>query len=173
MKGINFIKPLPLHQERRVMLWSWFTIIGSSSLLLIISAYTGMQYSLYRSLSQEKTTRQQELSSFNALLEQQRKQTEEQKLLQQKINKVTRYKTSPKTPITALNALHAITGRGMQAITISKNHFELHVACQNAQHATICLQKLLHNTHIRTAKLLSLQSDQKQVVAIFKGEITT
>lgn len=172
MNGINFIKPLPPHQEREVRLWSWFTVIGSSSLLLIIGVYTGMQYTLYRSLHQEKSTHQQELSSFNALLEQQRTQAEEQKLLQKNIDSISKYKTSPKNPLNALTALHAITGRGMHAVTISKNRFELHVACQNAQHATICLQKLLNNAHIRNAKLMSLQSNQKQVIALFKGEIT-
>lgn len=172
MNGINFIKPVPPHREREVRLWSWFTIIGSSSALIIIGIYSGMQWSLYRSLVREKLTLQQKLSSFDTVLEQQRTQTEEQEQLQKKNDSLAKYKTSPKNPVSALRSLRAITGNGLQAVTISKCHFELHVICQNAQHATICLQKLLKESSIRTVKLTSLRSNQKQVIAIFKGEIT-
>ncbi len=170
MNNINFIKPVPPLKEREVRLWSWFTIIGSSSALVIIAIYTGMQWSLYRSLFQEKMLIQQKLGSFDTVLKQQRTQTEEQEQLQKKNDLLTKYKTSPKNPAATLNALHAITGNGLQSVTISKNRFELHVACRNAHHATICLQKLRHDTNIRTVKLTSLQSNQKQVIAIFKGE---
>ena len=171
MNGINFIKPVPPHREREVRLWSWFTIIGSSSALGIIAIYTGMQWSLYRSLFQETILLKQKLSSFDTVLEQQRTQTEEQEQLQKKMDSLAKYKTSPKNPVSALSSLRAITGNGLQAVTVSKHRFELHVICQNAQHATICLQKLLQDMRIRTVKLTSLQSNQKQVIAIFKGEI--
>jgi len=172
MNSINFIKPVPPHQEREVRLWSWFTIIGSSSALIIIGIYTGMQWSLYRSLFQEKIQLKQKLGSFDTVLEQQRTQAEEQEQLQKKIDSLAKYKTFPKNPVSTLSSLRAITGNGLQAVTISKHRFELHVTCQNTQHATICLQKLLKDMRIRTVKLISLQSNQKQVIAIFKGEIT-
>ncbi len=171
MNNINFIKPVPPHRKREVRWWSWISIVAYGAMLIVIGIYTGMQWHLYRSLSQEKRMLEQQVPSFNNVLEQQRSQTEEQEQLQKNIDAVTKYKTLPKNPIKTLTALRAITGNGLQSVTIAKNHFELHVTCQNAHHATICLQKLLQDPHISTVKLTSLQSNQKQVVAIFKGEI--
>jgi len=130
-----------------------------------------MQWQLYRSLSQERSVLQQKLQLFNSTLEQQRIHTKELEELQKKINQLTRYTQSPKSPIDSLKAIRTITGNGLQTITISKKSFELQVSCRNAQHATICLQKLMQDPSIRIVKLTSLQSNQKQIIALFKGEI--
>jgi hypothetical protein len=172
MKSINFINPVPPHRAKEVRLWSWLTVVTSCSTLCIIVIYTGIYYSLYRSLSQEKSRLQQKLGSFNKLIEQQRTQKEDLEQLQNKIDLLKKYTTAPKNPVDALNSLHAITGNGLQSIAISKNTFELQVACQNAQHAAICLQKLQRDQRINTVKLTAMQSHNNQIIAIFKGEIT-
>ena len=171
MKGINFIHPIPHKKEREVRRWCWLTMMSSSSAFIAILIYTGMQWSLYRSLAQEKIVLEQELSSFSSIMEKQRKQGAKQEQFKQTINKLTKYKTAPKNPVVAISLFHTIAGPALQGVTISKQQFTMRIHCTNAQQANLHLQNLMKTKAIHTAKLVSLQADKKQVIALCTGEL--
>lgn len=173
MNSINFIKTVSAHQEREIGIWYRLTTLAVSALLTVIATYTTAQYWLYHSLTQEINGIQQELSRFDTIVVQQRAQTDEQALLQKKINAILKYRQRPKSPLDLLQKLRVIMTDNLQNVTIEKNNLELQVLCQSTRHATAYLQRLVHVPHMQTVKLVSLQSHKKRVIALFKGKITT
>lgn len=170
MNNINFIEPVPRIVSREVRIWILITILLISSTIISIGIYSGLQWYSLHTAHQERNALQQQISRYNAILEQQQRETKQKEQLEQNIQKLTRYKTKPKNPINFLHALHAITGNGLQSITISKKQFELHVACQQAQHAIICIQKLQQDPQIALVQLVALQTNKQHIIAHFKGE---
>lgn len=170
MNNINFIEPVPSSISREVHIWSLITTLLISGVIINIGIYSGIKWRSLHTARQERHAVQQQINGYNAILEKQQRETKQKEQLEQNIHTLTRYKTKPKNPIAFLNALYAITGNGLQSITISKKQFELNVACQQAQHAALCLQKLQQESHIRMAQLITLQMNKKQIIAHFKGE---
>ena len=174
MKNINFIKPVPPHRDKEIRLWIWVTLITSSAAIITIITITGTQWHMYSALHKEKNELQQQLLPFPSAMEQQHKQVQEKELRHQQLDKLSKYRESPKNPSDTLSSLRKALGAiPIQSVTLSKGSFELHALCTNAQQANACLQKLTSEKMIHNIKLTSLQANQKQLIAIFKGEITT
>ncbi len=172
MNRINFIKPVPPSRIREVRIWFWITCTLLAATLAILATYTVVQWRVYRTIHKEKHELQQQLNSFSSVMETEHKQVEDRDALQHQLNKLNKYSKTPKSPIEFLSSLRTTLGTiPMQSFTLTKNNFELHILCTNAQQANFCLQKLTHNSLIRSVKLVSLQTHQKQLMAVFKGEV--
>ncbi len=172
MNNINFINPVPPSRNKEVRLWTWITVCVLIASIIGISITTGIQGYLYYSLRQKRQQLEQQLQPLSSVIEQEVKQREEQKQLQKSLDKITAYATKPKNPIDLILALHQTTGAmAIQSLSVSPDAFELQTVCPNAQEANACLQKLTKNNYIYAVKLTSLQVNQKQLLATFKGSV--
>ncbi len=171
MNNINFINPVPPQRKKDVRLWVWFTLIVGTAALAIIATTTGIQWYTWYTIKTEKRALHEQLAPFAKEMEIQRKQTADKTLLHQHLNKLTKYSKNPKNPAALLGSLRTLFGTApLQSISFSKNNFETQILCTNAQQATAYLQKLLANDSIKTVRLTSLQAQQKQLIATFKGK---